>query len=116
MLQKNLTLAILFSDLSSSANLYESLGNMGALKLVNSCISVLSGIVADHHGTIINTIGDEVMCSFPSAEQAIKAAVVMQKSQMITSPFFRAGVWALCYCVSMKKATHMLWSQILEKK
>jgi adenylate cyclase len=92
MLQKNLTLAILFSDLSSSANLYESLGNMGALKLVNSCISVLSGIIADHHGTIINTIGDEVMCSFPSAEQAIKAAVVMQKSHMIRSPFFRAGV------------------------
>lgn len=80
MLQKSLTCAILFVDISGSTNLYESLGNTGALKLVNSCISVLSGIVGDHHGTIINTIGDEVMCSFPSAAQAVDAAIVIQKS------------------------------------
>jgi len=81
MLQKKTTLAVLFADISSSAVLYESLGNMEALKLVSSCISVLSGIVSDHYGTIINTIGDEVMCTFPDAQKALQAAIAIQKSQ-----------------------------------
>ena len=81
MLQKKMTLAVLFADISSSAVLYESLGNVEALKLVSRCISVLSGIVSDHCGTIINTIGDEVMCTFPGAEEALQAAIAIQKSQ-----------------------------------
>ncbi|MBN2297328.1 MAG: adenylate/guanylate cyclase domain-containing protein [Deltaproteobacteria bacterium] len=75
-----MTLAVLFADISSSAVLYESLRNEEALRLVSSCITVMSGIVSDHCGTIINTIGDEVMCTFPSSEQALQAAIAIQKS------------------------------------
>jgi hypothetical protein len=25
---------------------------------------------------------------------------------MIRSPFFRGGLWAICHCVSMRRATH----------
>ncbi|HOO46510.1 MAG TPA: adenylate/guanylate cyclase domain-containing protein [Deltaproteobacteria bacterium] len=80
MLQKRITRAVLFADISSSAVVYESFNSVDALNLVSSCISVMSGIVSDHCGTIINTIGEEVMCTFPSAEQAIEAAIAIQKS------------------------------------
>jgi len=81
MLQKRMTLAVLFADISGSRSLYESLGDIEALKIVSSCITVFSGIVADHQGTIIKTIGDEVMCTFKKPDQAINAAIAIQNTQ-----------------------------------
>lgn len=81
MLKKSLSLAVLFADISGNTSLYESLGDVDAHNLVSSCITALSGIVADHQGTIIKTIGDVVMCTFPKADQAVQAAIAMQKAQ-----------------------------------
>jgi len=80
MLQQSLTLAILFADISGSTSLYETLGDEDAHKLVSTCIHELSGVVADHRGTVIKTIGDGVMCTFPAADKAIEAATAMQES------------------------------------
>ena len=81
MLKKRMSLAVLFADISGRTSLYESMGDVDAHNLVSSCITALSGIVSDHQGTIIKTIGDGVMCTFPSADQALKAAIAMQKAQ-----------------------------------
>ena len=78
--QANQNLAILFADISGSTSLYETLGDERAHKLVSNFISVLSGIISEHQGTIIKTIGDEVMCTFASAYQAIHAAIEMHKA------------------------------------
>lgn len=80
MLQQSLSLAILFTDISGSTSLYETLGDEDAHRLVSACIKELSGVVADHRGTVIKTIGDGIMCTFPAAEKAIEAAIAMQKS------------------------------------
>ncbi len=80
MLKQSATLAILFTDISGSTSLYESLGDEKAHKLVSTCISALSGVVGDHQGTVIKTIGDGVMSTFVSAEKAIHAAIAMQKA------------------------------------
>jgi adenylate cyclase len=80
MLRQSLSLAILFTDISGSTSLYETLGDEDAHKLVSTCIQALSGVVADHRGTVIKTIGDGVMCTFPAADKAIEAAIAMHES------------------------------------
>ncbi len=80
MLQQSLTLAILFADISGSTSLYESLGDEDAHKLVSTCIQALSGVTADHRGTVIKTIGDGIMCTFPASYRALDAAIAMQEA------------------------------------
>ena len=76
--QQTEVLAILFADISGSTMLYESLGNRLARQRVAHCIAVMSGPLAAHRGTLIKTIGDEIMCTFPSVETALHAACDMQ--------------------------------------
>jgi len=80
MSKKNLNLAILFADISGSTSLYETLGDERAHKLVSNFISVISAIISQYQGRIIKTIGDEVMCTFDSAYQAMNAAISMHKA------------------------------------
>ncbi|MBM4254379.1 MAG: adenylate/guanylate cyclase domain-containing protein [Deltaproteobacteria bacterium] len=78
--QPTTTLAILFADISGSTRLYETLGDALARQKVADCLSVLSEAIQQRGGTVIKTIGDEVMSTFPSAEVAVQAACAMQES------------------------------------
>ena len=78
MSQQTGRLAILFADISGSTMLYETLGNALARQMVVRCLAMMSGRLAAHCGTLIKTIGDEIMCTFPSAEAALRAACDMQ--------------------------------------
>ena len=71
-------LAILFADISGSTTLYETLGNTVARQMVVHCLGMMTATLAAHRGTLIKTIGDEIMCTFPSAEAALLAACDMQ--------------------------------------
>lgn len=73
-------LAILFADISGSTRLYEALGNLLARQMVVRCLAMMSDRLATHSGTLIKTIGDEIMCTFPSAEAALRAACDMQEA------------------------------------
>jgi len=75
---QNKKLAILFADISGSTALYEKLGDQLARRLISRCLSILSKALATHNGTFIKTIGDEILCTFPSAESAFNAACEMQ--------------------------------------
>jgi len=72
-------LAILFADVSGSTKLYESLGDAKARQLVSRCIQLMTDSTEKYGGSLIKTIGDEVMCRFPSADQAAGAALDMQE-------------------------------------
>ena len=78
--QPTTTLAILFADISGSTRLYETLGDALARQRVADCLSVLTEAIQQCGGTVIKTIGDEVMSTFPSAEVAVRAACAMQES------------------------------------
>jgi len=78
MTQQTERLAILFADISGSTMLYETLGNGLARQIVVRCLAMMSSRLAAHNGTLIKTIGDEIMCTFPSAEAALRAACDMQ--------------------------------------
>lgn len=79
-------IAILFADISGSTTLYETLGNRPARQIVRSCLAMMSGRLTSHRGTLIKTIGDEIMCSFPSAQAALNAACDMQDAVERGSP------------------------------
>lgn len=71
-------LAILFADISGSTALYDKLGDERAAAIVAQCVDTMAAQVAPQQGTLIKTIGDEIMCTFPTAEQALRAACSMQ--------------------------------------
>lgn len=76
---KDIELAILFADVVGSTRLYELLGDLRARDMVAICIEVMRGATEEHNGTVIKTMGDEVMSTFPSADDALNAAAQMQQ-------------------------------------
>ncbi len=71
--------AILFADIAGSTQLYEKLGDLAATDCVNRCLRDMSNIVRRFNGVVIKTVGDEVMCRFDIAEDAVEAAVALHK-------------------------------------
>ena len=76
---KDIELAILFADVVGSTRLYELMGDLRARDMVSICIEVMRGATEQRHGTVIKTMGDEVMATFPSADDALNAAAQMQQ-------------------------------------
>jgi len=72
--------AILFADVCDSVALYEQLGDELALARISACLTLLSGVVMAHQGEVVKTIGDELMCVFPAAEQAVRAGMQMMNT------------------------------------
>jgi len=70
--------AIMFSDITGSTSLYDTLGNDAAEHLIGSCIQNLIAITQKNYGHLIKTIGDEVMCRFDNPNDAARAAIEMQ--------------------------------------
>ncbi|MGH8325671.1 MAG: adenylate/guanylate cyclase domain-containing protein, partial [Steroidobacteraceae bacterium] len=58
---------------------YELMGDLRARDMVATCIDVMRTATELHQGTVIKTMGDEVMASFPAADQALNAAAAMQQ-------------------------------------
>jgi class 3 adenylate cyclase len=73
-------LAVLFADICSSTTLYETIGDDLARHFTALCIKLMIKAIKPYQGTLIKTIGDEIMCTFPSAELALNAACTMQKA------------------------------------
>ena len=71
-------LAIVFADICESTTLYAKLGDTAARHVINSCLSMIVGIVERQQGRVIKTMGDEVMCAFADADHAVRAAIDMQ--------------------------------------
>ena len=68
----------LFADLSGSTGIYEKLGDERGRDLVFRCVDRLRQISERHEGTFIKSNGDDVMCTFPSPQDASDAACSMQ--------------------------------------
>lgn len=73
------TVAILFADVVGSTKLYETLGDARARETVQQCLAEMRQATEQFGGSVIKTIGDEVMATFPSADGALDAAHQMQQ-------------------------------------
>ncbi|WP_287129875.1 adenylate/guanylate cyclase domain-containing protein [Candidatus Cyanaurora vandensis] len=90
----SLPLAVLFADISGSTALYEELGNTSAQRLVSQWLACMCEVVQKHDGTVIKTIGDEVLSVFSTVDQAAWAACALQAClgpQLTVVPQVRVG-------------------------
>lgn len=76
---KDLEVAILFADVVGSTQLYDKFGDTKASEKVARCLDIMKDATYQFNGTVIKTIGDEVMSTFPSVDEAMGAAGQMQK-------------------------------------
>ena len=76
---KEQELAIVFADVVGSTQLYEALGDDAARETVQACVDAMKLSTENFGGSVIKTMGDEVMATFPSADDAMNAATQMQK-------------------------------------
>ena len=70
--------AIMFSDVSGSSRLFKEVGDLQARAIISRVVSMMMDKTLAQQGTVIKTIGDEVMASFPTAKQAADAAIAIQ--------------------------------------
>jgi class 3 adenylate cyclase len=75
---KDLEVAILFADVVGSTQLYDKFGDTKASETVAACLGVMKDSTHQFNGTVIKTIGDEVMATFPDVDDAMSAAIMMQ--------------------------------------
>jgi len=76
---KDVEVAILFADVVGSTQLYEQLGDIKARQMVGRCLDIMREATEGNQGTVIKTMGDEVMSTFPTADDAMNAARRMQE-------------------------------------
>lgn len=72
-------LAILFADISGSTALYERLGDIQARRIIATCMQKMLQVVHSWQGTLVKTIGDEIMCTFAAPLPAVQAACALQQ-------------------------------------
>ncbi len=75
---KDLEVAILFADVVGSTQLYDKFGDAKASETVAACLDIMKEATLQFDGTVIKTIGDEVMATFPTVDDAMGAAMMMQ--------------------------------------
>ncbi|HOX42504.1 MAG TPA: DUF5939 domain-containing protein [Myxococcota bacterium] len=74
------SLTLLFTDLKSSTEMYERIGDLRAFDLVRQHFDSLREAVAAHGGAVVKTIGDAIMASFAEPQPALEAAVAMNRA------------------------------------
>ena len=71
---------VIFTDLTGSTSVFETLGNAKATKAVTQLTRWICDLFESRGGRVIKTLGDGVLAVFPDAATAIDAAVQMQRS------------------------------------
>ncbi len=80
---------ILFADVAGSTRLFETKGDVEARRLTASVLDALSIVCAHYGGRVIKTIGDEIMCTMPTALDGVLAARDMQRKMARDINFVR---------------------------
>ncbi|MCA9653500.1 MAG: SRPBCC family protein [Myxococcales bacterium] len=68
-------LTLLFSDLTGSTALYERIGDARAYAVVQEHFRLMEAAIARHEGAVVKTMGDAVMATFATPQQAVRAAI-----------------------------------------
>jgi len=69
---------VVFADVAGSSRLYKQIGNDEANRQISAIINRLIDATVKHNGTVIKTIGDEVMAHFPHPDDACNAGIDFQ--------------------------------------
>ena len=83
--QKSKSLIVMFVDIPGAVDVRERNGGDAARDFVKECISVISGIIGKHGGSLVRTIGSAALCSFDEGSGALMAACAMHEAIMSSS-------------------------------
>lgn len=72
-------IALLFTDLRRSTDLYGRIGDAAAYHLVRDHFAFIGAIVRRHNGAVVKTIGDAVMAAFAAPADAVEAGLAVQR-------------------------------------
>lgn len=72
-------LIVMFADVSGSAGLFERLGDTEAVYAVERCLKRMNRSIDGYRGHTVQIVGDELLATFESAEDACQAAIDMQQ-------------------------------------
>jgi class 3 adenylate cyclase len=75
---KDKELVILFADVVGSTRLFEVLGDLTARDKVATCVDIMRGATEQRGGSVVKTMGDEILATFEDCDKAMDAAVQMQ--------------------------------------
>jgi class 3 adenylate cyclase len=71
---------ILFTDLEGSTDLVQRLGDDAAMELLRAHDAIIRDALAQHRGLEVKHTGDGIMASFGSVQDALRAAVQIQRA------------------------------------
>ena len=92
MVREEQTVAVLIADVCDSTPLYETSGDIKALDLIANCLDTISRIVESEGGSVLRSKGDDVLCTFPDADSAVRAASKMMDSQTDSQLEIHVGI------------------------
>lgn len=72
------SMTFVFTDLKASTELYERVGDLAAYDIVQAHFGVLGAAVAGESGSVVKTIGDAVMATFPTTDRGMAAVLRMR--------------------------------------
>ena len=73
-------MTILFTDIEGSTHITESLGDLEWMNLLHDHNAIVRDQVARHSGFEVKSQGDGFMLAFPSAREALKCAIDIQRA------------------------------------
>jgi len=71
---------LMFTDIKGSTSFFERRGDIEGRSMIQEHNDILFPIIKDHKGTVVKTIGDAVMASFPGPEDGVRSAVEIQRT------------------------------------
>jgi class 3 adenylate cyclase len=86
--------AVLFADMSGSTKLYLTVGDDRAREIVAKTLEHWSALTLADGGQVIQLRGDGMLCTFPSVDAALGAAVAMRDMPYEPTLSMHAGIHA----------------------
>jgi len=80
MTKEPINLCVLFSDIAKSTQLYDQRGDIVANRIIRDCIKILSNVAYHFNGSVIKSIGDEILCTFDNPSNAVHAGRAMHEA------------------------------------
>ncbi|MFT5658807.1 MAG: adenylate cyclase [Gammaproteobacteria bacterium] len=79
MIRKTINCIVMFADVAGSTTIYENMGDELARERISNALNTLIDITKRHKGTLVKTIGDEILVYFTDVDMAILAAHSIQE-------------------------------------
>jgi class 3 adenylate cyclase/CHAT domain-containing protein/Tfp pilus assembly protein PilF len=82
MLQTDYTrdVTLMFTDIVGSTSFFERRGDIEGRSMIQEHNDLLFPVVQRHRGTVLRTIGDAIMATFPTPEDGVRSAIEMQRT------------------------------------